>query len=79
MLRRTIVKNAVNLSNAPPLIVFFLTAKFLSLKGKTEHLRVKMEANQTELIPLRARVNECQQKFDMTNAQMSLSKFVRLS
>ncbi len=48
---------------------------FESVKGKTEHLRLEMESKQKELIPLRSKTNEIQQKVDVAAAEFKLCKF----
>lgn len=49
-----------------------LEAIFESLKGKTEHLRVDMEAKQKELIPLRRDVNATKQDVDVTQSELRI-------
>ena len=44
---------------------------FEALKGKTEPIRIEMEAKQKALIPLRKVVNESQQKLSVTEAEIT--------
>jgi structural maintenance of chromosome 4 len=45
---------------------------FESLRGQTEHLRVDMEAKQKQLIPLKNKVNEAQQRIAVVESQLAM-------
>lgn len=45
---------------------------FEQVKGKTEHHRVKMEAKETELVPLRKKINDIKKKKTIAQSELKL-------
>jgi len=52
-----------------------LEAIFEATKGKTEPIRMEMEAKQKDLIPLKKKVNDVQQKVDVAASEIKMCTY----